>query len=155
MQEIYALRERIIPWLLKYPQFNPDPDPVAPMSDADIAKMLLDHPDPKWREAGRTGKWRRVPSDVTRRDDARDRNAKSSFTPPDRGAPPIGDEVERPKPNFRTLADFISEFRPISYAVAGLMREGSLYTLTGRTGEGKTALLVKLALAVATGRARN
>ena len=76
LQEIYALRERIIPWLLKYPQFNPDPDPVAPMSDADIAKMLLDHPDPKWREAGRTGKWRRVPSDVTRRDDARDRNAE-------------------------------------------------------------------------------
>ena len=77
---------------------------------------------------------------------------KSSFTPPDRGAPPIGDDIERPRPNFRTLADFIGEFRPISYAVAGLMREGSLYTLTGRTGEGKTALLVKLALAVATGR---
>ena len=62
----------------------------------------------------------------------------------------IGDE--RPKPNFRTLCEFISEFRPISYAVAGLMREGSLYTLTGRTGEGKTAFLVILALAVATGR---
>jgi len=32
------------------------------------------------------------------------------------------------------------------------MREGSLYTLTGRTGEGKTALLVLLALAIVTGR---
>jgi hypothetical protein len=32
------------------------------------------------------------------------------------------------------------------------MREGSLYTLTGRTGEGKTAWLIMLALAVATGR---
>jgi hypothetical protein len=70
--------------------------------------------------------------------------------PPDRGAPPIGDE--QPKPKFRTLAEFISEFRPISYAVADLMREGSLYTLTGRTGEGKTAFLVMLALSIATGR---
>ena len=62
------------------------------------------------------------------------------------------DRRRRPKPNFRTLAEFISEFRPISYAVAGLMREGSLYTFTGRTGEGKTAFLVMLALSVATGR---
>ena len=32
--------------------------------------MLLEHPDPKWREAGRTGKWRRVPADdVARRED--------------------------------------------------------------------------------------
>jgi hypothetical protein len=60
-------------------------------------------------------------------------------------------ESDYPKPNFRKLADFISEFRPISYAVAGLMREGSLYTITGRTGEGKTALLIIMALAIATG----
>ena len=64
-------------------------------------------------------------------------------------APPIGEEKIRP--NFRTLADFCAEFRRISYAVAGLMRDGSLYTLTGRTGEGKTAFLVILALAVALG----
>ena len=70
--------------------------------------------------------------------------------PPDRGAPPpVGDNW--PKPRFRSAADFIGEFRPISYAVAGLMRENSLYTLTGRTGEGKTSFLVKLALAVVTG----
>ena len=71
MQALYEERERIIPWLLKYPQFNPYPDSPAPMSDADITKMLLEHPDPKWREAGRTGKWRRVPADdVARRDDS-------------------------------------------------------------------------------------
>jgi hypothetical protein len=64
------------------------------------------------------------------------------------GAQAIGEKV---RPNFRSFADFIAEFRPISYAVAGLMREGSLYTLTGRTGEGKTAFLVILALAIATG----
>ena len=54
-----------------------------------------------------------------------------------------------PKPNFRSLAEFLGEFRPISYAVAGLMR--SLYTLTARTGEGKTAFLTILTLAGATG----
>jgi hypothetical protein len=61
------------------------------------------------------------------------------------------EEQERPRPNFRSLAKFCAEFKPISYAVAGLMRDGSLYTLTGRTGEGKTAFLVKLTLAIATG----
>ncbi|HZZ24105.1 MAG TPA: AAA family ATPase [Roseiarcus sp.] len=60
-------------------------------------------------------------------------------------------EGQKVLPNFRSLADFCGEFRPISYAVASLMREGSLYTLTGRTGEGKTAFLVILALAIATG----
>jgi hypothetical protein len=72
--------------------------------------------------------------------------------PPNQGAPPIGEPVEEQRPNFRTLAEFCAEFRPISYAVAGLMRDGSLYTLTARTGEGKTALLIILALAIATGQ---
>jgi hypothetical protein len=82
------------------------------------------------------------------------RNGYQPDEPPrQRGDPgPGGEPVEKPKPNFRTLLKFCSEFRPISYAVAGLMREGSLYTLTGRTGEGKTTFLVKLALAVATGQ---
>ena len=57
-----------------------------------------------------------------------------------------------PTPNFRSMMQFLNEFRPISYAVAGLMREGSLYTLTGRTGEGKTSFLIILALAIATGQ---
>ena len=66
------------------------------------------------------------------------------------GSPPKDGDIVRP--NFRTLAEFCAEFRPVSYAVAGLMREGSLYTLTGRTSEGKTAFLVILALALATGQ---
>jgi|SRR5271165_1683514 len=74
--------------------------------------------------------------------------ARSEPPPRWNEAPPIGQKV---RPNFRSLPDFCAEFRPISYAVAGLMREGSLYTLTGRTSEGKTAFLVILALAVATG----
>ena len=72
MQALYEQRERIIPWLLKYPEFNPDPDSPAAMSDAEITKMLLEHPDPKWREAGRAGKWKRAPADdAARREDAK------------------------------------------------------------------------------------
>jgi hypothetical protein len=68
------------------------------------------------------------------------------------GAQAPRQDDEPAKPNFRTLAQFCAEFQPISYAVAGLMREGSLYTITGRTGEGKTTFLVDLALAIVTGR---
>ena len=68
------------------------------------------------------------------------------------GGPGAGASTGPPKPNFRSMMQFLSEFRPISYAVAGLMREGSLYTLTGRTGEGKTSFLIILALAIATGQ---
>jgi AAA domain len=91
------------------------------------------------------------------REEFRRQRPAHPLDPRDRGAPPPGDGTETPpigervRPNFRSLADFCAEFGPISYAVAGLMRDGSLYTLTGRTGEGKTAFLVILALAVALG----
>jgi hypothetical protein len=71
--------------------------------------------------------------------------------PWDRSTPPVED-AKRPKPNFRTLSEFCAEFRPISYAVDGLICSGSLYTLTARTGTGKTAWLVTTALSVAAGR---
>jgi hypothetical protein len=81
--------------------------------------------------------------------DGADSGPQPDYVPP---GEPIDREDGDVKPNFRSLRDFCAEFRPISYAVAGLMREGSLYTFTGRTGEGKTSLLVPLALAVATGK---
>lgn len=67
-----------------------------------------------------------------------------------RDAPP-GDEY--PKPRFRTLQQFCAEYRPIAYVVADLLCSGSLYTLTARTGVGKTAWLISTALALVTGRA--
>jgi hypothetical protein len=50
---------------------------------------------------------------------------------------------------FKTGAEFCSEFEPLSYAMGTVVRSSSLYTLTARTGEGKTAFLVAAALAVA------
>jgi hypothetical protein len=53
---------------------------------------------------------------------------------------------------FKTAQDFCAEFVPPSYAIEPFVRSGSLYTVTARTGAGKTGLLITTALAVATGR---
>jgi RecA-family ATPase len=72
------------------------------------------------------------------------------------GSPPSGEDdygarmVE--KPNFRTLKEFCAEYAPVSYSVAGLVRSGSLYTLTARTGDGKTSWLVTASLSIAAGK---
>jgi AAA domain len=58
-----------------------------------------------------------------------------------------------PRP-FTRFSDFIADFEPIAYALDGVMRSGSLYTLTARTGTGKTAFNVILALAVVTGEGK-
>jgi RecA-family ATPase len=53
---------------------------------------------------------------------------------------------------FKTARDFCAEFVPPSYAIEPFVRSGSLYTVTAKTGAGKTAFLITTALAVATGR---
>jgi len=61
--------------------------------------------------------------------------------------------AKRTKLPFRTVKQFCSEYEPPSYIIDKLIRSGSLYSLTARTGHGKTAFLVVAALAIATGRA--
>ncbi len=56
-----------------------------------------------------------------------------------------------PPPLFRPFAEFAAEYAPLRYVVDGLIVRGSLYTLTSRTGAGKTTWLSSLAVAVATG----
>jgi hypothetical protein len=53
---------------------------------------------------------------------------------------------------FKTVTVFCAEYEPVAYAVEPFISSSSLYTLTARTGAGKTALLIILALAIATGR---
>ncbi|RYB01301.1 AAA family ATPase, partial [Lichenibacterium ramalinae] len=53
---------------------------------------------------------------------------------------------------LKRLDAFLAEYEPLEYAVEPIVRTGSLYTLTARTGAGKTAWLISLALALATGR---
>ncbi len=54
--------------------------------------------------------------------------------------------------NFKSAAKFASEYVPLAYVVEPIIRSGSLYTLSAKTGGGKTALNIVTALAVATGR---
>jgi hypothetical protein len=45
------------------------------------------------------------------------------------------------------IADFLSEYKPISYTIDGLLPGGSIYGTTAKRGAGKTALLILTALA--------
>jgi AAA domain len=53
---------------------------------------------------------------------------------------------------FKSLAEFLAEYKPLRYIVDRLLAAGGVYTLTGRTGHTKTAFLVIVALAIVTGR---
>ncbi len=70
-----------------------------------------------------------------------------------RGDAPNPARGTEPTPaKFKTISAFFKEYVPLDYAIDGLLRTSSLYTLTARTGHGKTAFLVASAFAVATGR---
>lgn len=53
---------------------------------------------------------------------------------------------------LKPLDVFLAEYEPLEYALEPIVRTGSLYTLTARTGAGKTAWLISVGLALATGR---
>jgi AAA domain-containing protein len=61
-------------------------------------------------------------------------------------------DARRSTVRFKTVSAFCAEYVPLAYVIEGIVRSGSLYTLTAKTGSGKTALAVMAALAVATGR---
>jgi len=63
---------------------------------------------------------------------------------------PLDAETER-KPLIKSSRDFVAEFVPPDYRVDGLLQEGFLYSLTGATGAGKTAITLRLAASTAIG----
>src|ERR1700733_342482 len=73
-------------------------------------------------------------------------NGDPSYEPP---GVPIG---AAPPAQFRSVKVFCDEYTPLSYAVEPFIRSSSLYALTARTGGPKTAFLISMALAIATGR---
>jgi hypothetical protein len=54
-------------------------------------------------------------------------------------------------PLIKSSAEFVAEFVPPDYIVDGLLQEGFLYSLTGATGAGKTAITLPLAASTALG----
>jgi AAA domain len=64
-------------------------------------------------------------------------------------------KFEQPDPAARTRIksskQFVVGFTPPDYLVDGMLQEGFLYSLTGATGAGKTAIALRLAASVALG----
>ena len=61
--------------------------------------------------------------------------------------------VNAPPPvRLKPIDVFLAEYEPLEYALEPIIRTGSLYTLTAKTGAGKTAWLISVALAIASGR---
>jgi Bifunctional DNA primase/polymerase, N-terminal/AAA domain len=52
---------------------------------------------------------------------------------------------------IKTSKQFVANFLPPDYIVDGLLQEGFLYSLTGATGAGKTAITLRLAASTALG----
>jgi hypothetical protein len=78
---------------------------------------------------------------------------RSQSEPPDPHYVPLGEPAEAAPPaQFKSVKAFCDEYAPLSYAVEPFIRSASLYTLTAKTGGAKTALLIIMALAIATGR---
>ena len=55
-------------------------------------------------------------------------------------------------PNILTAQQFIDGFVAPDFIIDDIVQRGYIYSLTGRTGDGKTALMLSMGIAVATGK---
>jgi len=67
------------------------------------------------------------------------------------GAPDERTNFDEPAPLIKSSKEFVGGFVPPDYLVDGLLQEAFLYSLTGATGAGKTAITLRLAASVALG----
>jgi hypothetical protein len=73
------------------------------------------------------------------------------WTPPQ--APPGPQPGPGPKPKLiQSSADFVAAFTPPDYLIDGVLQRRFLYSLTGRTGSGKTSIMLLLSASVALGQ---
>jgi hypothetical protein len=76
--------------------------------------------------------------------------------PEDYGLAPINSvetqDSEAHAPLIQSSAQFIGGFIPPDYLVDGILQRRFIYSLTGRTGSGKTALVLLIAASVSLGR---
>jgi hypothetical protein len=79
-----------------------------------------------------------------------DMGAARPQTEPHPSSKPNGEA--KPAPALVTAKAFVEGFRSPEYVVDGLLRRGCIYSLTGPTGFGKTAIALCLDIHIATGR---
>lgn len=129
MEEAYAIYERKVKSRL------PGKEPVGVRLDREGRgkTMFAD----KWRRA--LAQWD---------DDVAEEAAKT----PAPYVPPIDPETGKPLPLLLSAAQFVAGFTPPEYLVDGIMQRGYLYSLTARTGHGKTAVSMYLAQCIARGQ---
>jgi hypothetical protein len=60
-------------------------------------------------------------------------------------------EPAAPLPGFKSSAEFVAGFVPPDYILDGVLQQGFLYSLTGMTGAGKTAITLRLSASTALG----
>lgn len=102
----------------------------------------------KWRRA--MGKWSTDIAEASQRPLAKDewREAMQSETVTTVSLDPV---TGQPKPLLLNAADFVAGFRPPEYLIDGVIQKSYLYSLTARTGHGKTAVDMYMAQAIARG----
>jgi len=54
-------------------------------------------------------------------------------------------------PRLLTSANFVGDFVPPDYLIAGILQRRFIYAMTGRTGEGKTTVCLRIAAHIAAG----
>ena len=76
--------------------------------------------------------------------------AKADEKPPE---PEIDPATGQPLPLLLTAEQFVAGFTPPAYLIDGIIQRGYLYSLTARTGHGKTAIAMYIAQCIARGQA--
>lgn len=78
--------------------------------------------------------------------------AKTSRTSEPEPPPEVDPETGKPLPLILSAAQFIAKFTPPEYLIDGIIQRGYLYSVTARTGHGKTAVDMYIAQAIARGQ---
>ena len=78
--------------------------------------------------------------------------AKHNPKPAAEAEPKIDPATGQPLPLILTSAEFLAGYTPPAYLVDGMIQRGYLYSLTARTGHGKTAVALYMAQCIARGQ---
>lgn len=140
MREVYAVYERKV---------------KSRLPGAEATSLLLEREGrgptlfaEKWRRA--MGKWDTEIAEAAVR--PLEKDEWKAAQQPDPAPQKLDPKTGEPLPLVLNAAQFVAGFTPPEYLVDGVMQRGYLYSLTARTGHGKTAVSMYLAQCIARGK---